>query len=115
VLIQQVLANLLLNGIQAIDIGSSRERDAQRVGHCECGRSRVRRLRYRPRRRTGNDRPAFRPFFTSKCDGIGMGLTVARSIVDAHHGRIWAHGEPGAGCRFSFALPARRPADAADA
>ncbi|HDR9005035.1 TPA: histidine kinase [Burkholderia vietnamiensis] len=115
VLIQQVLANLLLNGIQAIDIGSSRERvlsvsvtanaDEVVFDVCDTG----------PGVEQATIDQLFEPFFTSKCDGMGMGLTVARSIVDAHHGRIWAHGEPGAGCRFSFALPARRPADAADA
>jgi two-component system sensor histidine kinase KdpD len=37
--------------------------------------------------------------------GTGMGLTIAREIVRAHHGRIWVESEPGKGARFSFSLP----------
>ena len=98
--VQQVLANLLMNGIQAIESGSSHERtltvSAKLSGAevmfdvCDTG----------PGIEQQSIDQLFEPFFTSKSDGMGMGLTVARSIVDAHHGRIWARGEPGAGCCF---------------
>ena len=48
----------------------------------------------------------FEPFFTTKVHGMGIGLSISQSIVEAHHGRIWATGEPGRGASFHVALPA---------
>jgi two-component system sensor kinase FixL len=47
----------------------------------------------------------FTPFVTTKKDGMGIGLSVSRSIVEAHGGRIWAEARPAGGTRFSFTLP----------
>ena len=47
----------------------------------------------------------FEPFFTSKAGGIGMGLYIARTIVESHHGRLWAENRPGAGAIFRFSVP----------
>lgn len=108
--VQQVLANLLMNGIQAIESGPSHERTLT-VSVRQDGTDVVFDVRDTgPGIAQQSIDQLFQPFFTSKPDGMGMGLTVARSIVDAHNGRIWACGEPGAGCCFSFALPAHRPA-----
>jgi signal transduction histidine kinase len=47
----------------------------------------------------------FEAFYTTKTDGMGIGLSVSRSIVEAHQGRIWAKRNDGPGCTFSFAIP----------
>jgi signal transduction histidine kinase len=47
----------------------------------------------------------FEPFFTTKGSGLGMGLSVCRSIVEAHEGRIWAENNPDRGATFVFEIP----------
>lgn len=47
----------------------------------------------------------FEGFYTTKTDGIGIGLSVSRSIIEAHRGRLWATPNDGHGATFSFAIP----------
>ncbi len=49
----------------------------------------------------------FEAFHTTKSSGMGIGLSVSRSIVESHHGRIWAAPNDGPGARFSFSIPSR--------
>jgi two-component system sensor kinase FixL len=50
----------------------------------------------------------FTPFVTTKKGGMGIGLSVSRSIVEAHRGRIWVEPVPSGGTRFLFTLPPGR-------
>jgi len=47
----------------------------------------------------------FDPFFTTKPKGMGMGLPISRTIIEAHSGRIWAENRPEGGASFRFTLP----------
>ena len=99
--IQQVLLNLLLNALQAISgAGSIRvsvERlDAQAViAVSDSGRGIA----------PENLSNIFRPFFTTKGQGTGLGLSLARRIVEDHGGRIEVDSQPGEGTKFTVRLP----------
>jgi signal transduction histidine kinase len=56
----------------------------------------------------------FEAFYTTKNDGMGIGLSVSRSIIESHHGRLWATLNKGPGAAFSFSIPCR-PEGLADA
>ena len=50
----------------------------------------------------------FEPFFTTKRSGLGMGLSLSRSIIESHGGHIWAENNPDKGITFYFDLPINR-------
>ena len=102
---QQVLVNLLMNAMDAM----AETPPARR--HLTI-RSEVRAADVEVSvRDTGRGLPAdivgtlFTPFVTTKSHGLGIGLTIAQTIVDAHGGTIAAHNNPDGGATFTFTLP----------
>jgi len=57
----------------------------------------------------GNLERVFEPFYTTKTSGIGMGLSICRSIIDGHGGRLWVSANEPRGTVFQFTLPAGSP------
>jgi len=55
----------------------------------------------------------FEAFYSTKDDGMGIGLSVSRSIIESHRGRLWAAPNDGPGATFSFSIP-QHPEDAGD-
>jgi PAS domain S-box-containing protein len=101
--LQQVLMNLILNGMEAMKDSGGELSVASQLD--ESGQLLI------SVRDTGVGLPAGRPdqvfsaFFTTKPQGSGMGLTISRSIVESHGGRLWATINSGPGATFQFTLP----------
>jgi C4-dicarboxylate-specific signal transduction histidine kinase len=109
VMIEQVLLNLMKNGIEAmraaeprqrrLDVRASRNLDDQiefRIGDRGCGLS------------DSAAEQVFTPFFTTKADGMGIGLAICRSIIEYHQGRLYFERNPAGGSVFVFTLPPTR-------
>jgi C4-dicarboxylate-specific signal transduction histidine kinase len=107
--LQQVLVNLLMNGVDAMESIPPRQR-ILRVGTAAGGNDRVRLevIDAGPGLSADARRRLFEPFFTTKPSGLGMGLAICRSIVEAHGGRIQL-GRPTPGTTLEVSLPAWRP------
>lgn len=108
--LQQVLINLLINAIQALDAVPADQRTlsvaAERAPDDSIGEAVVVRLDDSGPGIPDNVLPRlFDAFFTTKSEGMGMGLSICRSIVEAHGGRITAVNRPEGGASFRIALP----------
>jgi len=106
--LQQVLMNLILNGIEAmkdtggeLTVTSNRSEDGQlliSVSDSGVGFP------------IEESERIFKAFFTTKPQGTGMGLSISRTIVESHSGRLWASANTGRGATFHFSLPAEAKA-----
>lgn len=111
ILIEQVLLNLIKNGLEAMREASHRSlkvivsRSDQSVMFSVVDRGHGVPQEIRDR--------LFDSFYTTKTDGMGMGLNICRSIIESHHGRLWFEDNPDGGCTFRFTLPLSPPKDAA--
>jgi signal transduction histidine kinase len=105
--LQQVVINLMMNGMQAMEpvtgrprrlvVRSSRHEDEVLVSVRDSG------IGIDP----DNTSRLFNAFFTTRANGLGMGLSIGRSIIESYGGRIWASSNDGPGTTFHFALPLR--------
>jgi signal transduction histidine kinase len=103
--LQQVILNLILNAVQAMSGVAERSRELLINTEQEASGAVLVTVRdsgpgFSPE---SVDR-LFDPFYTTKADGMGMGLSICRSIVDAHGGRIWASLTAGVGAAVQFCL-----------
>jgi len=105
--IQQVLLNLIRNALEAMAESPRREivvsafpadEDMIEIRVADTGPGLALEVREK----------LFRPFTTTKAHGMGVGLSICRSIVEAHGGRLWATDNPGGGTVFCFTLPGAR-------
>ena len=109
IMIEQVVLNLVKNGIESMQRTHAGERELKVTARLDgstvevavadrgCGLTdeQLERL--------------FVPFFTTKAEGMGMGLNICRSIVEYHDGRLWLQANPGGGSVFRFTLPTHSP------
>jgi PAS domain S-box-containing protein len=104
--IQQVLANLVCNAIESMAPASGCGRELNVGAYEEDGNVFIS-ITDRGHGLTNPER-LFDPFFTTKETGMGMGLRICKTIVEAHDGRLWAAPRPDRGSTFSFSLPVER-------
>jgi signal transduction histidine kinase len=103
--LQQVILNLVVSGIDAMkdtpkgnritSIRTSRVENFAQLSVSDRGHGIP----------EGKLEAVFEPFFTSKAEGMGMGLSIARTIIEAHHGLIWAENRDHGGATFRIRLP----------
>jgi C4-dicarboxylate-specific signal transduction histidine kinase len=99
------MLNLIVNAIQAMSSLGDSQRNLEvsaETGH-DCVRVGVRDTG--PGLRPDSLSRLFEPFYTTKPDGMGMGLAICRAIIDDHGGRLWATANEPCGAVFQFTLP----------
>ena len=104
--LQQVLLNLILNAMDAVEeVADTRRKVTVRAQRHGSGEIEVAVEDSGPGIAPDKLRRLFEPFFTTKANGMGIGLSISRTIIEAHGGRIWAENNAGEGATFRFTLP----------
>jgi C4-dicarboxylate-specific signal transduction histidine kinase len=104
--LQQVILNLIINAVEAMSGGRERSRELLiSTGNDASNGVRVTVQDSGPGLRPESFDRLFDAFYTTKPGGMGMGLSICRSIVEAHGGRVWASHNVGPGATIQFTLP----------
>jgi signal transduction histidine kinase len=108
--LQQVILNLIMNAVEAMSEISNGPREASRgllisTAEDESSGVLVAVQDSGPGLSPENLERLFDPFYTTKPGGMGMGLSICRSIIEAHEGRLWASANEPRGAVFQFTLP----------
>jgi signal transduction histidine kinase len=112
--LQQVVLNLVLNAIDAMKAVEDRPRTLRITSRIDASGDVLLEVQDSGTGVKPDDLDhLFDHFFTTKADGVGIGLPISRAIVEAHGGRLWASPPTSGGATFQFTLP--RPADAGSA
>jgi PAS domain S-box-containing protein len=104
--LQQVIINLVMNGIEAMQSITDRPRELVIKSQDDTQRMLISVTDSGVGISTENADRMFNAFFSTKSNGMGMGLSICRSIVEDHGGRLWATANPPHGATFQFTLPA---------
>jgi len=112
--VQQVLLNLILNAMDAMESSPTRElvvaispaeNNQVKISVADTGSGIAPEIAEQ----------LFQPFVTTKRHGMGIGLSISRAIIDAHNGRIWVEPNPAGGTIFHFTLAVVNEGDVDDA
>lgn len=109
ILIEQVLLNLLKNGVEAMEKSEHRVLHVVVTEQGPLVEIAVIDRGYGLR----DPERLFEPFYSTKSEGLGMGLNICRTIIESHHGRLWATTNPDGGTIFRFTLPCASPEEPA--
>jgi len=103
--LQQVILNLVMNGIEAMNTVTDRPREMLiRSSPHESDKVLVAVQDSGVGIDPANLAKVFDPFYTTKSQGMGMGLAICRSIIENHGGKLWAAANEGAGASFQFTV-----------
>lgn len=114
--LQQVLLNLVLNAMDAMIKTPKTQRRLKISTRLDASRGDIHLLVSDTGTGIAPDHlpKLFASFFTTKENGMGLGLSISRAILEAHQGRIWGENNKGRGATFGFALPSMQPAQSGD-
>jgi two-component system, LuxR family, sensor kinase FixL len=104
--LQQVVLNLLLNAFEAMTETPSGEREVVMRAQTNSAGVEISVRDHGIGLTRDNLAKIFDPFYTTKRDGLGMGLSISRSIVESHGGRLWTENNADRGATFYFTIPA---------